>query len=76
MVQMAWRYSTLGRSTKNMESQRPARSNSGGNWDTSLAVATRNTGAVFSCIQDNNGLGTTAARVVFDPWRVRTANRS
>jgi hypothetical protein len=33
-------------------SQRPLRSNSGGNWLTSLAVATTNTGAVFSAIQE------------------------
>lgn len=32
----------------------PARNNSGGNWVTSFAVVTTNTGAVFSCIQESN----------------------
>src|SRR5437868_11104923 len=54
MFQMASRSSRVGRSTKNNSSQRPLRSISGGSWLTSLAVATMNTGVVFSCIQEMN----------------------
>ena len=43
-----------GRSTKNSSSKRPFRSSSGGRVDTSLAVATMNTFAVNSCIQNRN----------------------
>src|SRR6266516_1355291 len=49
---MASRSDCFGRSTKNNSSQRPLRNISGGSWDTSLAVATTNTGAVFSCIHE------------------------
>src|SRR5665213_1463081 len=42
----------LGRSTNISSSNRPLRNISGGSCDTSLAVATTNTGDVFSCIQE------------------------
>ena len=40
----------LGRSTKNISSKRPFRNNSGGRRLILFAVATTNTGEVFSCI--------------------------
>src|ERR1044071_6529974 len=43
-----------GKSTKKISSNRPLRSNSGGNCEISLAVATTKTGAVFSESQVSN----------------------
>src|SRR5436190_15694690 len=49
---MASRSVWFGKSTKNNSSHLPFLKSSGGSWETSLAVATTNTGAFFSCIQE------------------------
>ena len=54
MPKICSRSAASGRSTKKISSKRPLRSSSGGSSDRSLAVATTNTGSVFSCSQVRN----------------------